>query len=184
MRKTIHQILSGLRLRLLLLVLVACAPLVALTLHTASEERRRMVKDWKQHSQEMMQLAAREESQVIGQTRQLLLVLADSAPVRAGNLRECKKLLDELFGSYPRYSNLGVVRTNGIVMASVQPMEEPSNQTNRPFFRRAIATRAFAIGDFPDGQCPTASGHRHLIGRVRNPQRGDVFENGGRNTSH
>lgn len=152
MRKVIHQILSGLRLRLLLLVLLACAPLVALTLHTASEERRRVVKDWKQHSQGMMQSAAREESQVIGQTRQLLLVLADSAPVRAGNSRDCKKLLDELFGSYPRYSNLGVVRTNGIVLASVQPMAEPANQTNRPFFRRALASRAFAIGDFPDGQ--------------------------------
>ena len=98
-----------------------------------------------------MELATREEGQVIGQTRQLLLALAESAPVRAGNRRDCKKLLDEVFGSYPRYANLGVVRTNGIVLASARPMEEPANQTNRPFFRRALATRAFAIGDFPDG---------------------------------
>ena len=152
MRKIISRLVSGLRLRLLLLVLLACAPLVGLTLHTASEERRRLVKEWNQRSQEMMELATREEGRVIGQTRQLLLALAESSPVRSGNRRGCKKLLDELFGSYPRYANLGVVGTNGMVLASARPMVEPANQTNRPFFRRALATRAFAIGDFPDGQ--------------------------------
>ena len=39
-----------------------------------------------------------------------------------------------------------------MVLASVYPMEEPANQTNRPFFRRALAMRAFAVGDFPDRQ--------------------------------
>jgi hypothetical protein len=34
---------------------------------------------------------------MIGQTRQRLLALAESAPVRSGNRRDCKKLLDELF---------------------------------------------------------------------------------------
>ena len=152
MRKIISRLVSGLRLRLLLLVLLACAPLVGLTLHTASEERRRLVNEWNERSQEMMELATREEGQVIGQTHQLLLALAESAPVRSDNRRDCKKLLDELFGSYPRYANLGVVRTNGMVLASARPMVEPANQTNRPFFRRALSTRAFAIGDFPDGQ--------------------------------
>jgi PAS domain S-box-containing protein len=98
----------------------------------------------------MMELATREEARVIGQTRQLLLALAESSPVRAGNRRSCKKLLDDLFGSYPRYVNLGVVGSNGMVLASVYPMVGPANQTNRQFFRRALATRAFAIGDFSD----------------------------------
>lgn len=152
MRKIIHQLVSGLRWRLLLLVLLACAPLVGLTLHTASQERRRLVKEWKQRSQEMMQLAMREEDHVIGQTRQLLLALARSTPVRSGNRRGCNKLLDELFGSYPRYANLGVVSTNGVVLASARPMAEPTNQADRPYFRRALNARAFSIGDFPDGQ--------------------------------
>jgi PAS domain S-box-containing protein len=100
----------------------------------------------------MMQLAAREETQVIGQTRQLLLALTESSPVRSGNRRECQKLVEELFRSYPRYANLGVVGINGVVLASARPMLEPANQTNRPFFRRVLATRAFAIGDFPDAR--------------------------------
>jgi hypothetical protein len=146
------QLFSGLRFRLLLLVLLACAPLVGWTLHTASQERRQLVKEWKLRSQELMELATREEGQVIGQTRQLLLALAQSSAARSGNQRECKELLDELFGSYPRYANLGVVGTNGMVLASARPMVESANQTNRPFFRRTLATRTFAIGAFPDGQ--------------------------------
>jgi signal transduction histidine kinase len=152
MRKFIRRIFQGLRWRLLLLVLLACAPLVGLTLHTASEERRQLVKAWNQRSQEMMRLATQEESQVIGQTRQLLLALAESSPVRSDSRRDSQKLLDDLLGSYPRYANLGVVETNGMVLASAYPMGEPANQTNRPFFRRTLTTRAFAIGDFPDRQ--------------------------------
>jgi PAS domain S-box-containing protein len=151
MRKIIRQLFSGLQLRLLLLVLLACAPLVALTLHTASEDRQRLVQEWNQRSQEMTELAGREEGRVIGQTRQLLIALAESSAVRSGNRRDSKKLADDLLSSYPQYANLGVVRTNGIVLASAYPMVEPASQTNRPFFRRALATRAFAIGDFADG---------------------------------
>ncbi|HXR48939.1 MAG TPA: PAS domain S-box protein [Candidatus Limnocylindrales bacterium] len=152
MRKIIRRLVSGLRLRLLLLVLLACAPLVGLMLHTASEEHRRLVEEWNQHSQAMTELATREDGRVIGQTRQLLIALAESSPVRSDSRRDCKKLLDDLLGSYPRYANLGVVETNGMVLASAYPVGEPANQTNRLFFRRALATRAFAIGHFPDGQ--------------------------------
>jgi len=152
MRKIISRLVSGLRLRLLLLVLLACAPLVGLTLHTASEDHRRLVQEWDERSQEMMELATREEERVIGQTRQLLLALAESSAVRSGNRRDCKKLLDDLFSSSPRYADLGVVRTNGTVLASARALMDAVNQTNRPFFHRALVTRAFAIGDFPDGQ--------------------------------
>src|SRR5277367_6254958 len=149
MREIVRRFFSGLRWRLLLLVLLACAPLVELTLHTASGERRQLVKDWNQRAQEMMQLATREEEQVVGQTRQLLFAMAESATVRSANRRDCEKLLDELFRSYPHYANLGVVGTNGMVLASARPME-PASQTNRPYFRHALTTHAFAIGDFPD----------------------------------
>jgi PAS domain S-box-containing protein len=152
MRNIIRQLFSGLRLRLVLLVLLACAPLVGLTLYTASEERQRLVQQWNQRSQDMMELATREEGRVIGQTHQLLLALAESSQVRSGNRRDCQKLLDELLGSYPRYANLGVVGANGTVLASAYPMGKPADQTNRPFFRRVLATRAFAIGDFADGE--------------------------------
>ena len=160
MRRILSRLGSGLRWRLLLLLLLASAPLVGLTLHRASAERRRLVKEWNQRSQEMMALATREEGQVIGQTRQRLLTLAESSPVRSGHREGCKKLLEELFGSDPRYANSGVLRADGVVLASAHPMAEPANQAHCPFFRRALKARTFAIGDFPDAHTagkPTVS---------------------------
>jgi len=56
----IRQILFGLRFRLLLLVLVACAPLAALTLHRAWEERERQVANWQRRAQQFAELALEE----------------------------------------------------------------------------------------------------------------------------
>src|SRR5215813_206237 len=56
--KGVIQVCFGLRFRLLLLVVLVCAPLVLLTLHTASEERRRAIANWPQRAQRMAQLVS------------------------------------------------------------------------------------------------------------------------------
>src|SRR6266851_3780840 len=99
----VSRVVSGLRFRLLLLVLLTCAPLITLTLHTAWEDRRRAKAGWEQRSHNLMRLATREEEKLIGETRQLLLAMAESAPARSGNRANCKELLKELLRSYPRY---------------------------------------------------------------------------------
>ena len=78
-----HALLS-LRFRLLLPVLLACAPLVALTLHTASEGRRRAVAGWHEWAQRATRLARREEGQVSCR-RPCLLGCQPSAPERASS---------------------------------------------------------------------------------------------------
>ncbi len=148
----LRHIVSGLRWRLLLLVLLVCAPLVGWMLHTAGEDRRRQIEDWKQRSQEMVQLAMRQEDELVAGTRQLLHTLAESPQVRSGSRGSCKKLLNDVFGSNPRFANLGVVRTNGVFLFSVVAPTRPANQTSREYFRRVLETREFATGDFPDGR--------------------------------
>ena len=145
------RVSSGLRFRLLLLVLLTCAPLAGLTLHTAWEDRRRAVSGWEERSQQLMQIASREEDELIGGTRQLLLAIAESGPVRFGNRRGSRELLGEVLRSYPRYANFGVVQTNGEVLASAVEPRGPASEADREFFRRALNSRAFVIGDFPAG---------------------------------
>ncbi|HWX21957.1 MAG TPA: ATP-binding protein [Candidatus Binatia bacterium] len=143
------RVFFGLRFRLLVLVVLTCAPLIALMLRTAGEDRRRAMTSWGQRAQRVQQIARREEQEVIGATRQLLLAVAESASVTSLNPKRCKKFLEDEFGSYGRYANLGVVTTNGEVLASAVPIFEQTNQADRHFFRRALETRAFSIGEFP-----------------------------------
>jgi signal transduction histidine kinase len=163
------EVISGLRFRLLFLVFLTCAPLVALTLNRAWEDRRQAVTNWEQRSQRMTQLATREEEKLIGETKQLLLAMAESTPVRTVNRRGCKKLVDELFASYPRYANLGVISTNAEVIASAVGSISATDLTEQPFFRRAMEMRAFAIDDLPVGLAsdhPTVSFGCPIIDRM------------------
>ncbi|MGO8931082.1 MAG: PAS domain-containing protein [Limisphaerales bacterium] len=168
----ISHALFGLRFRLLLLVLLACAPLVALTLHTASSERRRAVTAWSERAQRLTRRAQREEADFLGQTRQLLLAVSESSAVQYGNGQTRKKSLGEVLARYPTYANLSVADTNGEVLASAVPLGEPGNQADREFFRRVLTTRAFAIGAtstvFTNGKpsvtfgCPVFDGSDHV----------------------
>jgi PAS domain S-box-containing protein len=162
----------SLRFRLLLLVLLVCAPLIVLTLYAASKERRRAVASWGERAQRLTRLAGQEEADLLGQARQLLLAVSESSAVRSGNRETCKQSLDEVFTSYPGYANLGVTTTNGEVFASAVPFAEPGNLSDHQFFRRVLLTRAFAVGDysldFTNGKpvvtfgCPVFDGANHM----------------------
>src|SRR5213080_4044090 len=106
---TLGHVLFGLRFRLLLLVLAACAPLIILTLRNASEERRWQVANWRQRTQRMAHTAVIEEEKIIGDTKQFLLALSETSEVRGGNARACKRLMDKESATAARYANLGVI---------------------------------------------------------------------------
>jgi signal transduction histidine kinase len=144
----VRMAFSGLRLRLLLLLLLACAPLVALMLHSAWEDRRRAQATWRQRARNLSQIARREEQEILDATRQLLLAISESASVRSLEPRRARRSLDELYQIYKRYGNLGLVTTNGDLVASVFPVAETNFSAQR-FFVRALERRAFAVGSFP-----------------------------------
>jgi signal transduction histidine kinase len=141
----ILQVFCGLRCRLLILALIACAPLIFLTATKAGEERRRQESAWRLRSVRLVDLAKREEQKLIGQTRQLLLAVAESGHVRAGDRRNTQKLMNQLSQSYQRYANLGVVRTNGDLLASAAPLTN-IDVLGQPFFHRVLRDKEFAIG--------------------------------------
>src|SRR5712671_6577126 len=147
--KLANQVFSGLRFRLLLMVMVACAPLSVLTLHTSWDDRRRAREAWQQQAQRMLELARREEEKLIGETRQLLLAMAASDPVSNGNRQGSQELATKLCDSYTRYANLGVISTNGEIIASARELPEEVNQADNDFFRRVLDTASFVIDDFP-----------------------------------
>jgi len=150
--RTMSQLFSGLRFRLVLLVVLASLPPVVLTLHIARQDRQRQTAALRQRSQDMVKLAARKEDETIAGTRQLLRALAESAQVQSARWGNCTKLLRTLFADYPRYANLGVIKSNGDVPASALPLTNTVNLADRSFFQRALATRDLSIGDYEVGR--------------------------------
>jgi PAS domain S-box-containing protein len=149
--EAINRVLFGLRFRLLLLVLLTCAPLVGVTIHTASQERRHEVAVWRERASHLVQLAHREEDRLLRQTRQLLLAVSESSAVRSASPEACQQSLAEIVASYPSYANLSLIDTNGRVLASAVPLAELSSPADRAFVRRVQKDRTFAVGNYLRG---------------------------------
>ena len=150
--RTMSQLFSGLRFRLLLLVVLASIPPVVLTLHIARQDRQRQTAALRQRSQDMVKLAARKEDEMIAGTRQLLRAVAESAQVRSAQWGNATKLLRTLFADCPRYANLGVIKPNGDLAASALSMTIAVNLADRSYFQRALSSHAFSIGDYQLGR--------------------------------
>ncbi|MGZ8448300.1 MAG: PAS domain S-box protein [Candidatus Deferrimicrobiaceae bacterium] len=85
------------------------------------------------------------------ETEEILARLAE-VPVVAKGGGECSSYLSNLLKNYPRYINIGVARPDGEVACSAVPFERPLNLADRLYFRRALESRSFSIGQYQVGR--------------------------------
>ena len=142
----------GLRWQLFLLVLLSLVPALALTASAGLEQRRKEAAEARTEVQRLVQGVSTSQQQVNETARQLLVTLAQSPEVRGGDPAECSALVASLLGYYPLYTTLGAVKLNGDVFCSALPTTGPVNVADRAWFRRALDTRDFAIGDYLIGR--------------------------------
>lgn len=143
---------SSLRTRLLLLVLLAVLPAAALILYTGWQERRQTARAVQQNALQLARLASTEHEQLIEGAHQLLLALAQLPTVRGKDAVACHVLFADLLKQYPRYANLGVIRPDGKVFCSALPVTDAVDLADRPYFRRALERREFAVGEYQIGR--------------------------------
>src|SRR3972149_4765958 len=113
----------SLRTRLLLLVLLAVIPALGLILYTGLEQRRQAVVEAQKTAQRLIRLFSVEQERLIEGTYQLLVTLTHLPEVRSGDL-----------------------------FCSALSFTGRINVADRAYFRRAVETRDFAIGEFQIGR--------------------------------
>src|SRR5919108_4115547 len=148
----IRERLASLRLRLWLLVLLAFMPAVGLMFYTAAEQRQHAVKEVKDQALRMAQIASSDQERRIDGTRYLLTALAHVPDVRDGDAAECDSFLAALLKDNPLYTNFWMADLRGDQICSAVPLDRPLNIADRSYFRGAIETRTFAIGEFLTGR--------------------------------
>ncbi len=149
MRSWLNSILlSSLRTRLVLLVLLAVVPALGLILYTASEQRRTATLEVEQNTLRLARLAANNQKQVVEATRQILTVLAQLPIIRQGSSAECDRLLVDLLKQYPTYANFAVVDRQGNKICSAFSNGVPINLADRSYFQDALQSRKFEIGEY------------------------------------
>jgi diguanylate cyclase len=167
----------SLRARLLLLVLMGAIPALVIIIYTTVSQRQAAVEAAARDAQNVVNLAVREQNQLILITGALLAdlariqVLAD--PSRAGR---CTEIMAQTKRVHPYFANLGVAGSDGEVYCSAMPMKRPVNIADRSYFQRALASRGLGIGDYQIGRIvgvitlnigyPVTNADGHVVGVV------------------
>ncbi len=146
------SLLGSLRVRFMLLVLIALLPALGLLVYVADGQRDQAVEDAQEDARRFAMLAAADQKRLLDSTRQLLVALAVLPEVRGGDPEVCSALLSTLRGEVPLYANLGVIELDGDLACSAVPPPGPTNLADRVYFRRAIETGDFAVGEYQIGR--------------------------------
>jgi diguanylate cyclase (GGDEF)-like protein len=145
--------LASFRVRLILVVLLAVLPGLAFILYSAAEQRRQAVERAKVSAAGLMQLAAADHESLIEETRQLLEVLARVPAVVGNDLAACSAFLTVLAEEHaPRNTSFGVVDRRGVLACASVRGAGPANVADRTFFRQALRTREFVVGEYVIGR--------------------------------
>lgn len=143
---------TSLRARLLLLVLLATLPALAVIVDTGNKQRRYAQHEIQENAERLARLAAHEHGLLIREGHQLLTALAEIPATREALPGECGRLLARIRARDERFVNLGVINPRGDVVCSALPLTTRINAADRAFFRRALETRSFAVGDYQIGR--------------------------------
>jgi signal transduction histidine kinase len=146
------HLISSLRFRLMLLVILAVLPALVLTLATGLESRRIAAEAVGQEAIRLARLAAGNEEALIEGAQQLLMALAQLPEVTGDDPGACRVFLANLVAQYANYSALSVARPNGDVTCSSGTVSNPVNISDRDYFVQVLEERAFIVGDYVFGR--------------------------------
>jgi signal transduction histidine kinase len=144
--------LKSLRVRLMLLVLVAVIPAWGVIVYSASEQRQLAVAGIQKNALQLAEFIAHEEEQILQGARQILIALAKFIQKEDTHPSECNAFCADLLKQFRRYANLGVVKPDGEVYCSAVPFQQAPDTSDQSWFRRAIETGDFAVSDYHVGR--------------------------------
>ena len=149
---TAQERFISLRLRLLVLVMLVLLPWLALVLYTQAEERRGAIAHVNSDEMRLIGIVTSNQAAQIEAARQLLTAIAHLPQLQGEDSAACRELLAEMLAASPMYVNLGVAQPDGNLSCSAVPLQSAVNVSDRMYFRRAMETRRFAIGDYQIGR--------------------------------
>ncbi|MDP2253595.1 MAG: hypothetical protein Q8J60_05385 [Thiobacillus sp.] len=141
-----------LRIRLLLLVLLATLPALAVIIDAAIDQHRHLKVDARQSVLKFARFAVGYHDSRVAETQRLLNLMAEMPQVRELQTQDCNTLLEKMLFGNLSYANFGVIRPNGEVACAGVRAAAPVNLADRAYFRAVMQTRRPSVGDYQIGR--------------------------------
>ncbi|MBM9536978.1 sensor histidine kinase [Desulfobulbus alkaliphilus] len=139
--------INSLRTSLIVLVLLAVLPALAIVLYTGYGLRSSVVADAEQHALRQVQAMAAHHERVVENARLLLMTLARTVEIRQLDVTACKVLLSDVLTGHSAYVALSLTDVRGRVLMSV-PVDDFADISDKPYFRAAMDTLMFTVGEY------------------------------------
>jgi hypothetical protein len=152
-----HRFFASIRVRLILLILIAVAPICVLMLYSGREEHRLATEHVQTDTLRMVRLVSEEHERFIEEARQLLTGLSQLSEVRHHDSEGCGRIFSELLQQYPHYNDIGAVDADGGAFCSAHNLKTPVSASDRGWFKQAVKEGRFSLGEYQIGRV-TASG--------------------------
>ena len=164
---------TGLRFRLMVLVALAMLPVSGLLLNHASEDRDQQLSDMQNDAVRVAELTAVNVGQIVEGTRQMLRTAAFTQEIRNLDGPASSALFAQLLDNSANIYNIGLVQSDGFVLASAVPLSGVTYLNERSWFSRLQKSGEFSIGDFQVGKIikrPTVVLALPVAGQFENQQ--------------
>lgn len=143
------------RLRIVLVVLASTLPVLALTVFVGLSQRSAAEARERQQLRLIAELTAKRPEQIIESARQLLFAVAGNVDYLLRDSASCEAYFRRLLpegGSI--YRSMGLILPDGTVYcnSASAPGAGPINVADRYYFRTAVHSGAFTVGEFQVGR--------------------------------
>ena len=140
----------GLRSRLVLLVLVALAPVFGLFTCSAAKNQQTVLALAEASLQSDVQLAAAHQQRLVERVIQLLGDLSNGPSIKDTRNRLCVQYFKNLQSQDSIYANLGIIGLDGKL--SCHALDSDANSSiyvgDRTFYRQVLDTQKFSVGEY------------------------------------
>ena len=150
------RLLSTLRARLIALVLLASLPALSLIVYTNIEQRQHDRNEAVTGALEAARHVADQQMELVQATRTILSVLSSALEFEKGP--GLSPLFAELVSRQKVYSFIGFAGPDGELIAGSIPFTPPVSAADRPYFRQAVKTLDFSIGNYQTGRLTKEAG--------------------------
>ena len=141
-----------LRARLFILVLLAILPAVATQAYNEIELKRSREAEVRVDALRLAKFASGELDRIVENGHGLLAAFANLPAVRNRDAGECSAYAAALNKAFPKYLALGATDLDGRVFCSSVPITPEASATDRWFFKEAIQSGNFVVGDYTIGR--------------------------------
>jgi diguanylate cyclase (GGDEF)-like protein len=136
------------RARLIVLALVATAPLMFERVRALESARLKHTDRAFAEVTELARHGAQEQEQTISSVRAVLQILAAAYAKMPFDPANCDRYLHDLVGNITWIRALSIAGTDGRIKCSTEPGAVGLNVGDRPHFQHALSSREFALSDY------------------------------------